>query len=45
MLEFTGVAIRTGKNINDVIIGYLYDDKEAEKDAPAELFCFFILTF
>ena len=30
--EFTGVAIRLGKKINDVIIGCLYDDKEAEKE-------------
>ena len=30
--EFTGVAIRMGKKINDVIIGCLYDDKEAEKE-------------
>ena len=29
--EFTGVAIRLGKKINDVIIGCLYDDAEAEK--------------
>ena len=30
--EFTGVAVRLGKKINDVIIGTLYDDKEAEKE-------------
>ncbi len=30
--EFTGVAIRLGKKINDVVIGCLYDDKEAEKE-------------
>ena len=30
--EFTGVAIRLGKKINDVIIGTLYNDKEAEKE-------------
>ena len=29
--EFTGVAIRLGKKIDDVIIGCLYDDKEAEQ--------------
>lgn len=29
--EFTGVAIRLGKKINDVILGVLYDDEEAEK--------------
>ena len=28
--EFTGVAIRMGKRINDVIIGTLYGDSEAE---------------
>ncbi len=30
--EFTGVAIRLGKKIDDVIIGCLYDDKEAEAE-------------
>ena len=30
--EFTGVAIRMGKKISDVIIGCLYDDKDAEKE-------------
>lgn len=30
--EFTGVAIRLGKKINDVIIGTLYNDMEAEKE-------------
>ncbi len=30
--EFTGVAIRLGKKIEDVIIGCLYDDKEAEAE-------------
>lgn len=29
--EFTGVAIRLGKKVNDVIIGTLYGDKDAEK--------------
>ena len=29
--EFIGVAIRLGKKVNDVVIGCLYDDKEAEK--------------
>lgn len=29
--EFTGVAIRLGKKVNDVIIGCLYDDSEAQK--------------
>ena len=33
--EFTGVAIRMGKKVNDVVIGCLYDDKEAE-EAVAE---------
>lgn len=28
--EFTGVAIRLGKKISDVILGCLYNDKEAE---------------
>ncbi len=28
--EFTGVAIRMGKKVNDVIIGTLYDDSEAD---------------
>ena len=35
--EFTGVAIRLGKKIDDVIIGCLYDDKEA--DAEIEKWC------
>ena len=30
--EFTGVAIRLGKKIYDVIIGTLYDDTEAQKE-------------
>lgn len=30
--EFTGVAIRLGKKINDVIIGCLYNDEKAEKE-------------
>lgn len=30
--EFTGVAIRLGKKIDDVIIGTLYDDEEADKE-------------
>ena len=30
--EFTGVAIRLGKKVNDVIIGTLYNDREAEKE-------------
>ncbi len=30
--EFTGVAIRLGKKISDVIIGCLYDDLEAQKE-------------
>ena len=30
--EFTGVAIRIGKKVSDVIIGTLYDDAEAEKE-------------
>lgn len=30
--EFTGVAIRLGKKVNDVIIGTLYDDKEAQAE-------------
>lgn len=29
--EFTGVAVRLGKRVNDVIIGTLYDDAEAER--------------
>jgi L-arabinose isomerase len=29
--EFTGVAVRFGKKIDDVIIGYLYDDDKADK--------------
>lgn len=30
--EFTGVAIRLGKKIDDVIIGCLYDDADAQKE-------------
>ncbi len=30
--EFTGVAIRMGKKINDVIIGTLYDDAQAKAE-------------
>lgn len=30
--EFTSVAVRLGKEVNDVIIGTLYDDKEVEED-------------
>ena len=30
--EFTGVAVRMGKKIADVIIGVLYGDEEAEKE-------------
>ncbi len=30
--EFTGVAVRLGKKIDDVIIGCLYDDKEAQAE-------------
>ncbi|MBO5158891.1 MAG: L-fucose/L-arabinose isomerase family protein [Lachnospiraceae bacterium] len=30
--EFTGVAIRMGKKVQDVIIGVLYNDEEARKD-------------
>ena len=30
--EFTGVAIRMGKKVTDVVIGTLYDDPEAEKE-------------
>lgn len=30
--EFTGVAIRMGKRVADVIVGALYDDKQADKD-------------
>lgn len=29
--EFTGVAVRYGKPVNDVIIGTLYNDKEAQE--------------
>ncbi len=29
--EFTGVAVRMGKSINDVILGTLYDDLEAQQ--------------
>ena len=30
--EFTGVAIRLGKKVQDVIIGTLYNDEEAERE-------------
>lgn len=30
--EFTGVAIRLGKKVNDVVIGALYNDPDAEKE-------------
>lgn len=30
--EFTGVAIRMGKKVNDVILGSLYDDNDAKKE-------------
>lgn len=30
--EFTGVAIRLGKRVNDVIIGHLYGDESAQKE-------------
>jgi len=30
--EFTGVAIRLGKKVDDVIIGTLYDDEEADRE-------------
>jgi len=30
--EFTGVAIRMGKKISDVVIGTLYDDEEAKNE-------------
>ena len=30
--EFTGVAIRMGKKVNDVIIGCLYNDERAQKE-------------
>lgn len=30
--EFTGVAVRLGKKISDVIIGTLYDDADAERE-------------
>ena len=30
--EFSGVAIRLGKKVDDVIIGCLYDDEEAQKE-------------
>lgn len=30
--EFTGVAIRMGKKVDDVIIGTLYDDEEADAE-------------
>ena len=33
--EFTGVAIRLGKKVADVVIGTLYDDKEADEELLA----------
>ncbi len=33
--EFTGVAIRMGKAVADVVIGTLYDDSEADKELLA----------
>jgi len=30
--EFTGVAIRMGKKVHDVIIGYLYEDTQAQAE-------------
>lgn len=30
--EFTGVAVRLGKKVNDVVIGTLYNDPDAEKE-------------
>ncbi|MBO5899056.1 MAG: L-fucose/L-arabinose isomerase family protein [Clostridia bacterium] len=33
--EFTGVAVRLGKKIHDVIIGTLYDDADAEREIAA----------
>lgn len=30
--EFTGVAVRLGKKVNDVILGCLYDDNDAQKE-------------
>ncbi len=33
--EFTGVAVRLGKQIADVVIGTLYDDAEADKELEA----------
>ena len=30
--EFTGVAVRMGKKVSDVILGHLYNDEKAEKD-------------
>ncbi len=33
--EFTGVAIRMGKKVSDVIIGSLYDDEEAKNDVKS----------
>lgn len=30
--EFTGVAVRLGKKVSDVILGTLYNDKEAEEE-------------
>ena len=33
--EFTGVAVRLGKKIHDVIIGTLYGDAEAEREVAA----------
>ena len=33
--EFVGVAVRLGKKVNDVILGWLYDDPQAEKEIAA----------
>ena len=30
--EFTGVAVRLGKKVNDVILGRLYDDNEVKSE-------------
>ena len=30
--EFTGVAVRMGKKVTDVVIGTLYDDEESQKE-------------
>ncbi len=32
MPEFTGVAIRLGKKVHDVILGCLYDDEQAKSE-------------